>query len=154
MERTFVMIKPDGVQRRLAGRIIQRFEDKGLRIVGLKMIKISNRQAEELYSIHKGKPFYDTLVKFITSSPVIVMAIEGNQAVSVARKLLGATFGFNAEPGTIRGDFGGSKGFNIIHGSDALESAHREIPIFFAEGEIAKYEHADIVWVYEEPERK
>ncbi|MBI5355619.1 MAG: nucleoside-diphosphate kinase [Candidatus Aenigmarchaeota archaeon] len=154
MERTFVMVKPDGVQRRLAGRIIQRFEDKGLRIVGLKMIRMSHKQAEDLYSIHKGKPFYDTLVKFITSSPVVVMAIEGNQAVSVSRKLLGATFGFNAEPGTIRGDFGGSKGLNLIHGSDSPESAQREIPIFFSEGELAKYEHADIGWVYEEPERK
>lgn len=153
MERTFVMVKPDGVQRRLAGRIIQRFEDKGLRIIGLKLIKISHTQAEDLYSIHKGKPFYDTLVKFITSSPVVVMAIEGNQAVSVARKLLGATFGFNAEPGTIRGDFGGSKGFNLVHGSDAPESAGREIPIFFHESELAKYEHADITWVYEDQER-
>ncbi len=154
MERTFVMIKPDGVQRRLVGRIIQRFEDKGLNIIGLKLIKMSQKQASDLYSVHKGKPFYGTLVKFITSSPAIVMVIEGNQAVSVVRKLLGATFGFNAEPGTIRGDFGGSKGFNLIHGSDSAESASREIPIFFSESELAKYEHADVVWVYEEPERK
>jgi len=154
MERTFSMIKPDGVQRRLVGRIVQRFEDKGLRIVGLKLLQMSQKQAETLYSIHKGKPFYDTLVKFVTASPVVVLAIEGNQAVAVVRKLLGATFGFNAEPGSIRGDYGLSKGFNLIHGSDAPESAQREIPIFFDEKELVKYEHVDNVWVLEEPERK
>src|ERR1043166_9145461 len=154
MERTFSMIKPDGVQRRLVGRIVQRFEDKGLRIVGLKLLHMSTKQAETLYSIHKGKPFYDTLVRFVTASPVVVMSIEGNQAVAIVRKLLGATFGFNAEPGSIRGDYGSSKGFNLIHGSDAAESAQREIPIFFDEKELVKYEHVDNVWVLEEPERK
>jgi len=154
MERTFCMIKPDGVQRRLVGRILSRFEDKGLRIVGLKLLHLSREQAERLYAIHKGKPFYDSLVRFVTSSPVVVMVIEGHQAVAVVRKLLGATFGFNAEPGTIRGDYGGSKGFNLIHGSDAVESAQREIPVFFQESELVRYEHADHVWVLEEPERK
>ncbi len=154
MERSFCMIKPDGVQRRLVGRIVARFEDKGLRLAGLKLIQMSQKQAQELYSIHKGKPFHDTLVRFVTASPAVVMVIEGNQAVAVVRKLLGATFGFNAEPGTIRGDYGGSKGFNLVHGSDAVESAQREIPIFFQEGELARYEHADLAWVYEEPERK
>jgi nucleoside-diphosphate kinase len=148
------MIKPDGVQRRLVGRIVQRYEDKGLRIVGLKLIQMSQKQAETLYSIHKERPFYGTLVKFVTSSPVVVMAVEGNQAVAVVRKLLGATFGFNAEPGSIRGDYGCSKGFNLIHGSDAVEAAEREIRIFFSESEIVKYEHVDNVWVLEEPERK
>src|ERR1700704_23129 len=128
MERTFSMIKPDGVQRRLVGRILQRFEDKGLRLAALKLIQVSQKQAETLYSIHKERPFYGTLVKFVTSSPVVVMVIEGNQAVGVARKLLGATFGFNAEPGSIRGDYGCSKGFNLIHGSDAVEASAREIP--------------------------
>jgi nucleoside-diphosphate kinase len=153
MERTFTMIKPDGVQRRLVGRILQRFEDKGLRIIGLKLVSMSKTQAEALYGIHKGRPFYDSLVAFVTSSPVVVLAVEGNQVVSVVRKLLGATFGFNAEPGSIRGDFGDSKGFNLIHGSDSVESAQREIPIFFQESELARYEHADNVWVLEAPER-
>jgi nucleoside-diphosphate kinase len=154
MERTFSMIKPDGVQRRLIGRIVQRFEDKGLRLIGLKLIQMNQKQAETLYSIHKERPFYGTLVKFVTSSPVVVMAVEGNQAVAVVRKLLGATFGFNAEPGSIRGDYGCSKGFNLIHGSDAVEASAREIPIFFSDSELVKYEHADTPWVLEEPERK
>src|SRR2546425_11094406 len=128
MERTFSMIKPDGVQRRLIGRIVQRYEDKGLRLVGLKLLQMTSKQAESLYSIHKERPFYGTLVKFVTSSPVVVMVVEGNQAVAVVRKLLGATFGFNAEPGSIRGDYGCSKGFNLIHGSDAVEASAREIP--------------------------
>ena len=154
MERTFSMIKPDGVQRRLIGRIVQRFEDKGLRLVGLKLIQMSQKQAETLYSIHKERPFYATLMKFVTTSPAVVMVIEGNQAVAVVRKLLGATFGFNAEPGSIRGDYGSSKGYNLVHGSDAPEAAQREIPIFFSESELVKYEHVDNVWVLEEPERK
>ena len=154
MERTFSMIKPDGVQRRLVGKIVQRFEDKGLRVVGLKLIQMSQKQAETLYSIHKERPFYASLMKFVTASPVVVMVIEGNQAVAVIRKLLGATFGFNAEPGSIRGDYGCSKGYNLIHGSDAVEAAQREIPIFFSESELVKYEHVDNVWVLEEPERK
>jgi nucleoside-diphosphate kinase len=154
MERTFSMIKPDGVQRRLVGRILQRIEDKGLRLVGLKLIQMSQKQAETLYSIHKERPFYSTLVKFITASPVVVLVIEGNQAIAVVRKLLGATFGFNAEPGSIRGDYGSSKGLNLVHGSDSPESAQREIPIFFDEKELLKWEHVDTVWVLEEPERK
>ena len=154
MERSFCMIKPDGVQRRLVGRILSRFEDKGLRIAALKLIQMSQKQAAELYSVHKGRPFYETLMKFVTASPAVVMVIEGHQAIAVVRKLLGATFGFNAEPGTIRGDYGGSKGYNLIHGSDAMESAQREIPIFFEKSEIAGYEHVDMAWVYEEPERK
>jgi nucleoside-diphosphate kinase len=154
MERTFSMIKPDGVQRRLVGRILQRFEDKGLRLVGLKLIQVSQKQAETLYSIHQGKPFHGSLIKFVTASPVVVMVVEGNQAVAVVRKLLGATFGFNAEPGSIRGDYGCSKGYNLIHGSDAVESAQREIPIFFQDSELVRMEHVDQVWVLEEPERK
>jgi nucleoside-diphosphate kinase len=154
MERTFSMIKPDGVQRRLIGRILQRFEDKGLRLVGMKLVQVDARKAEELYGIHKERPFYPSLVKFITASPLVALVLEGNQAVAVVRKLLGATFGFNAEPGSIRGDYGSSKGFNLVHGSDSAESAAREIPIFFGDGELVKYEHVDNVWVLEEPERK
>jgi len=154
MERTFCMIKPDGVQRRLVGKILQRFEEKGLRIAGMKLLKMDKKTAENLYSVHKGKPFYDGLVGFITSGPVVVLALEGHKAIEVARKLMGATFSFNAEPGTIRGDYGSSKGFNLIHGSDAVESVQRELPIFFSEKELVGYEHADLAWVLEEPERK
>lgn len=152
-ERSFVMLKPDAVQRRLVGRIVQRFEEKGLSIVGLKMIDMPRAKAEDLYSVHKGRPFYETLVAFVTASPVVVMAVEGNQAIAVVRKLLGATFGFNAEPGTIRGDFGSSKGFNLIHGSDSPESAARELPIFFAAGELVRIDRCDVGWVLEAPER-
>jgi nucleoside-diphosphate kinase len=152
-ERTFMMIKPDAVQRRLVGRILQRVEEKGLSVVGLKLIAMPRAKAEQLYSVHKGKPFYETLVGFITSSPVVVLAIEGHQAIAVVRKLLGATFGFNAEPGTIRGDFGSSKGLNLVHGSDSAESAARELPIFFAPEELVKIDRADVGWILEAPER-
>lgn len=154
MERSFVMVKPDGVQRRLVGEIVQRIEKKGLRLCGLKLIAVSNKQATELYSVHKGKPFYDSLMKFVTASPVVVMVVEGYQAVSVMRKLLGATFGYDAEPGTIRGDFGMSKGFNLIHASDAVESVQREMPIFFDPKELVSHAMIDQDWVNEEPERR
>ncbi|MBI2900715.1 MAG: nucleoside-diphosphate kinase [Planctomycetes bacterium] len=153
MERTFVMIKPDGVQRRLVGRIVNRIEEKGLRVAGLKLLSMKESQATELYSVHKGKPFYDGLVKFVTSSPVVVMVIEGAYAIKVVRALLGATFGYDAAPGTIRGDFGTSKGFNLVHGSDSPESAQREIPIFFRPEEVVAWSPADANWVYEGPER-
>ncbi|MBI2930183.1 MAG: nucleoside-diphosphate kinase [Planctomycetes bacterium] len=154
MERTFCMIKPDGVQRRLVGKIVQRLEEKGLRIAGLKLIRMEHKTAENLYSVHKGKPFYDGLVKFMTSGPAVVMVVEGFNAIEVVRKLMGATFGFNAEPGTIRGDYGCSKGFNLVHGSDSVDSVKRELPIFFTEKELVAYEHPDLAWVVEEPERK
>jgi nucleoside-diphosphate kinase len=152
-ERTFVMIKPDGVQRRLVGRIVERIEQKGLSIVGLKLIRMARARAEQLYGVHQGKPFFETLVAFVTSSPVVVMAVEGHQAIAVVRKLLGATFGFNAEPGTIRGDFGASKGFNLVHGSDSAESAARELPIFFGPDELVAVERCDLNWILEPPER-
>ena len=149
MEQTFIMIKSDGVQRRLIGEIVRRFELKGLKIAALKLISMSDKQAKELYSIHKGKPFCDGLVKFITSSPVVVMVVEGDGAIAVVRKLLGATFGYEAEPGTVRGDFGMSRGMNLVHGSDSLESAKREIPIFFRSDEILSYTLCDSKWVCE-----
>lgn len=152
-ERTFMMIKPDGVQRRLVGRILQRLEDKGLSIVGLKLMQIPRAKAEDLYSVHKARPFYATLVNFVTASPVVVLAVEGNKAISVVRKLLGATFSTDAEPGTIRGDFGCSKGFNLTHGSDSAESVARELPIFFKPEELVKIDRCDLGWVLEEPER-
>ena len=154
MERTFVMIKPDGVQRRLVGRILNRIEEKGLKLMGLKLVSMKDAQAKDLYSVHQGRPFYDGLVKFVTSSPVVVMVIEGAYAIKVVRNLLGATFGHEAVPGTIRGDFATSKGFNLIHGSDSPESAQREIPIFFKAEDLVTWSPVDTNWVYEEPERK
>ncbi len=154
MERTFSMIKPDGVQRRLVGRILNRYEEKGLQVVGLKLVSMTEAQAKDLYSVHEGRPFYESLVKFITSGPVVVMAIQGAYAIPVVRKLLGATFGYEADPGSIRGDFGSSKGFNLVHGSDSAESATRELPIFFRDDEFVSYNPADLAWVYEGPERE
>jgi len=147
MEQTFVIIKPDAIQRKIVGEIISRFERKGLKIVALNLILISKSQAEELYSIHKTKPFYSDLIKFITSSPVIVSIIEGRNAVIVVRKLLGATFGYEAEPGTIRGDFGLSKDMNLVHASDSLASAQREIKIFFEKDKILTYKTSIDEWI-------
>jgi nucleoside-diphosphate kinase len=148
MERTLVIIKPDGVQRQLAGRIINRFEEKGLKIAGLKLIKVSQTQADTLYSVHKGKPFHSGLVKFITSSPVVVIVIEAVNAISICRKLLGATMSANAEPGTIRGDFGSGTTYNLVHGSDSPESVQREIPIFFNKDDLVDYELNTHKWIY------
>ena len=149
MENTLVIVKPDGVQRRLVGRILGRFEDKGLQVVGAKLMTIPRELAERHYAPHRGKPFYDGLVAYMTSSPVMVLALRGKSAISVVRKMMGATFGSQAEPGTIRGDFGISDGFNLVHGSDAAESAAFEIPLFFADGEIQEYPMADTPWVYD-----
>ena len=153
MERTFCMIKPDGVQRRLVGKILQRFEEKGLHLAGLKLVQVDRATAENLYSVHKGRPFYETLVKFVTSSPVVAMVLEGAYVIEEVRLLLGATFGYQAAAGTIRGDYGSSKGFNLIHASDSKDSATREIPIFFKPEELVGWSHVDTTWVYEEPER-
>lgn len=149
MERTLIIIKPDGVQRRLAGRIISRFEEKGLKIVALKMMRISRELSETHYAVHKGKKFYDSLIKFITSSPVVVMAVEGLNAIAIARRMMGKTFGSEAEPGTIRGDFGVSNSFNLIHGSDSAQAAEFELGLFFEPGEILDYEQADGAWIYD-----
>ncbi len=139
IEKTFVMIKPDGIQRSLAGGIISRFENKGLKIIALKMITISKIKAEEHYKEHKEKPFYDPLIKFITSGPVIQFVLEGQNAINIVRKLVGATNPADAEPGTIRGDYVLCTTFNIIHASDSPKSADREISIFFNEDEIHNY---------------
>ncbi len=148
------MIKPDGVQRRLVGRIVSRLEEKGLRIAGMKLIRMTPAQAAELYSPHRGRDFYEPLVRFVTSSPVVVMVVEGYRATAAVRKLLGGTLGFDAEPGTIRGDFGGSERHNLAHASDGLDSGRREIPIFFDEKELCDYGPADAGWVYAEFERE
>lgn len=149
METTLIILKPDAVQRGLMGRIIGRFEDKGLQIVGCKLMQISQELAARHYEAHKERPFYPGLVKFMTSSPVLVMAVRGVGAIAICRKMMGATFGSKAEPGTIRGDFGVSNSFNLIHGSDSPEAAEREIGLFFADGGVLTIHRAIEGWVYD-----
>jgi nucleoside-diphosphate kinase len=147
VERTLIILKPDCVHRRLLGRIIQRFEDKGLVIAGMKLMQISRELAGKHYAPHQGKPFYPGLIEYITSGPVVVLALQGPNVISVARKLMGKTFGYEAEPGTIRGDFGISKTFNLIHGSDSPESAKDEIALYFAANELLNYAPVTDSWV-------
>lgn len=149
MERTFLAIKPDGVQRGLVSEIIGRFESKGYRLVGLKLIQVSRELAETHYSEHKERPFFPGLVNFITSSPVVAMVWEGKGVVATARKIIGATNPLNAENGTIRGDFGVDVGRNIIHGSDAVDTAEREIALWFKPEEIADWQPTVSPWIYE-----
>ncbi len=149
MERTYLMVKPDGVQRNLAGETISRFEKKGFKIIGLKMLKISRELAEKHYGEHVGKPFFEQLVGFITSGPVVAMVIEGKDAVSAAREMMGATNPLKAAPGTIRGSFGIDIGRNVIHGSDSPDSARREIALFFKDEEIIDYNRDVDQWIYE-----
>lgn len=149
METTLIILKPDAVQRGLMGRVITRFEDKGLQIVGAKLTRITEQLAATHYEAHQSKPFYAGLVSFMTSSPVLVLAIRGNDAINVSRKMMGATFGSKAEPGTIRGDFGVSNSFNLIHGSDSPEAAARELELFFNEGEVQSFDRAVNSWVYD-----
>jgi nucleoside-diphosphate kinase len=157
MERTFAMIKPDGVARRLVGEVLTRIERKGLRVVGLKFLKMTRAKAEELYSIHREKGFFDGLMTFVTSGPVVAMVLEGQEAIKIWRTLMGGvankTSGREAENGSIRGDYGMSKGHNLVHGSDSPESVAREIPIFFSKEELVEWKPADHDWVYEGPER-
>ena len=147
MERTLIILKPDCVQRRLIGRVVQRFEDKGLVVAGMKLIQITTDLAERHYAPHKGKPFYPGLIAYITSGPVVVMVVAGAGAIAIARRLMGKTFGFDAEPGTIRGDFGSSKTYNLVHGSDSPESAAIEIPLYFRPDEVLDYAPADMSWI-------
>ena len=149
MEKTLIILKPDAVQRGLCGEILTRFEKKGLQIVALKFAKLPQKLVETHYEPHKGKPFYAGLVKFMTSSPVVVLALEGKDVIAIARKMMGATFGSKAEPGTIRGDYGVSNSFNLIHGSDSPESAQRELGLFFKQGELVEWSPADQGWVYD-----
>lgn len=139
MEQTFVMIKPDGVARGLTGEVIKRLESLGLRILAMKMLILDRRTAERLYAIHRGKDFFEGLVKFVTSGPVVAMILEGENAVSLVRKTIGATDPAKAEPGTIRGDFGGGVTTNIIHAADSSENAKDEIKIIFKPDEILQY---------------
>lgn len=147
-ERTLIIIKPDGMQRHLAGEIISRFEKKGLKLVAAKFMQISPDLASRHYAVHKGKPFFEGVVKYLSSAPVLIMVWQGQGVIAMSRKLMGATFGFNAEPGTIRGDFGCSKGYNLIHGSDSPESADYEIKLYFKPDEIVEYQFADETWLY------
>ncbi|RLF50757.1 MAG: nucleoside-diphosphate kinase [Thermoplasmata archaeon] len=149
MERTFVMIKPDGVQRRLIGKILQRFEQAGLKIVAMKFLKVSHELAEKHYEVHKDKPFYESLIKYITSGPVVAMVIEGQNAIERVRKMVGATDPQKADPGTIRGDFCQHIGRNVIHASDGKETAEKEISLWFNEDEIISYSMDDERWIYE-----
>lgn len=136
MERTFVAVKPDGVQRGLIGEVISRFEKRGLKVVALKMLTVPISLAERHYGEHRGKPFFEGLVNFITSGPIVAMVLEGKNAIALARNVIGATNPLNSSPGSIRGDLAVDIGRNIVHGSDGAESAKREIGIFFQEDEI------------------
>lgn len=149
IEKTFVMIKPDGVQRGLVGRIVERFEDRGLKICAMKMMKIPRELAERHYAEHKGKGFYEPLLSYITSGPVVCMVLEGENAVAMVRTMMGKTNPQDAAPGTIRADFSQVTGRNIVHGSDSSESAKREINLFFNDYELQKYEKIDASWVFE-----
>src|ERR671927_959857 len=138
-ERTLVLIKPDGVQRGLVGPILARLEARGLKLVGLKLVQVSQELAQRHYAEHEGKPFYEGLIRYITSSPVVVVCFEGTSAVQMVRNSVGATNPLNAAPGTIRGDLALDIGRNLIHASDAPETAERELGLWFADGELASY---------------
>ncbi|MCG1667065.1 MAG: nucleoside-diphosphate kinase [Thermoplasmata archaeon] len=147
MSRTLVILKPDAIQRGLAGKIITKIEEKGLKIVAMKMVFLDKKTAERLYEVHKGKPFYNSLIEYITSGPIVVMLVDGNDAINVVRKLMGKTNGAEAEPGTIRGDFSTGVEKNLVHGSDSEESFKREYPIFFKDSEIISYRRIDEEWL-------
>ena len=148
-ERTFLMIKPDGVQRGLVGKIVQRFEEKGFKLVAMKFFLPSQELLETHYSDLKEKAFFPGLIKYMLMGPVVPMVWEGNNVVATGRKMLGATKPFDSNPGTIRGDFGIDVGRNIIHGSDSVETAKREIGLWFKEDELCNWKPAAFDWVYE-----
>ena len=146
-QRTFVMIKPDGVQRGLIGEIISRFEKKGIKIVGMKFMRVSRELAEKHYGVHRGKPFFEPTVKYITSSPVVAMVLEGENVIEMVRRMMGKTNPIEAEIGSIRGEYGQSIGRNIIHGSDSVETAEFEINLWFKSEEIVDYHKIDEDWL-------
>ncbi|WP_156289234.1 nucleoside-diphosphate kinase [Oceanobacillus salinisoli] len=148
MEKTFLMVKPDGVQRNLIGEIVSRFESKGYKLAGAKLMSIPRNLAEKHYEEHKEKPFFGELVDFITSGPVFAMVWEGENVISTARNMMGKTNPSEAAPGTIRGDFGLTVGKNVIHGSDSSESSEREISLFFSKEELLSYDKQDSAWIY------
>jgi nucleoside-diphosphate kinase len=149
MERTLVIIKPDAIQRRLAGEIVQRFERRGLRIIGMKMIKIDVPLAQRHYAEHEGKTFYEPLIRYITMAPSVVMVLEGYKAISAVRRMLGATNPAEAEPGTIRADYAMQTRYNLVHGSDGPETAKREIELFFLPQEIVSQPRPTDSFVFE-----
>ncbi len=148
MEKTFLMIKPDGVQRNLVGSIVERLENKGFKLAGAKLMHVSEDLAKTHYQEHQDKPFFGELVEFITSGPVFAMVLEGENVIDTARLVVGATNPQQAAPGTIRGDYGLTVGKNIIHGSDSPESAEREIGLFFDESEVLDYDLINSSWIY------
>jgi nucleoside-diphosphate kinase len=148
-ERTFVLLKPDAVQRALVGEIVGRFEGRGLKIVAMKVVRVSRSLGETYYAEHKGKSFFEPLMSYITAGPVVAMVLEGDGAVAAVRRMMGKTNSAEAEPGTIRGDLALTIGRNLIHGSDSLESAKREIPLFFKPDEIQSYGRVDEAWLRE-----
>lgn len=154
METTLIILKPDAVQRGLVGEVLARFEAKGLRLVAMKLMVVPKDLAERHYAEHKGKPFYPGLIQFVTSSPVVVLAVRGLEAIAVCRNLIGATNGRKAAPGTIRGDYGMSGGYNLIHGSDSPESAERELDLWFRPEELLEYEATRDQWVYDPSDLK
>ena len=149
IERTLFLVKPDAVQRGLAGEIIKRLENRGLKIVGLKLMQVSRATAEKHYGEHKGKPFFEGLVAFITSSPIVAAVVEGTNAIDVVRATNGATNPLKADPGTIRADFGLEMGRNLVHASDSPASAAREIKIFFKPSELIDWQRNTDPWIYE-----
>lgn len=149
MEKTLIIIKPDGVERGLIGPIITRFEQRGLKFVGMKLMQVSDELARKHYAIHEGKPFFEPLIEYITSAPVVVMALEGPQAIQAARNTIGATKPVEAAPGSIRGDFGMMVGRNLVHGSDSVENGLAEIALWFDPAELISYDRALERWILE-----
>lgn len=147
LERTLIIVKPDGVVRGYVGEVLRRFERKGLKIVALKMLKLGRGEAEKLYAVHKGKPFYEELISHITSAPIVAAALEGDGAISVARRIIGSTNPKEAGPGTIRGDLGLTITRNVVHASDSEQSATYELSIFFNEKDYVSYEKAEEKWL-------
>src|SRR4051812_19369047 len=147
MQQTLILLKPDCVQRRLVGEIVGRFERKGLRLAGLKLVQASRDLAEKHYAVHKGKPFYESLLKFITAGPTVAMVWEGREAVAVARTLMGPTDGTKAPPATVRGDFALSVQNNLVHGSDSPDNARAEVALWFRPDELVSYQATDAAWV-------
>ena len=149
MERTLLIIKPDAIQRRFVGRIVSRFEDKGFQMMAAKMARLSEEVIRKHYAAHRGKPFYEPLVRYMSGHPVILIVVRAKGAVGIARKIIGATFGCDAEPGTVRGDLAVSNRFNLIHASDSAETAEREIALFFRSDEIFDVPDSHEPWIYD-----
>lgn len=149
MERTLILVKPDGVQRGLVGEIVGRFERRGLKLIGMKFMQVSAELAEKHYEVHKERPFYNDLIAYITSAPVVAMVWEGKAAIAAARSTIGATNPVAANPGTIRGDLGMEMGRNLVHGSDSPENGEREASLFFGEAELVSWERVTEGWIRE-----